>query len=334
MKKIVCLLIALCIILSFTACSGRKEADRTTANGTETSDTEIKAEETTAASESAEKDDNELTLTIYQFPETDEYKNLTVAGKIEASEGGDTPVRFICNKDATITLYSVEYDYVYDYAHKITELGSAEVKAGECREFDADIPEVIPSVSLEAKTADGEICRWLVSMYGKDTCAFDVTMTAKELTEDTPIIKLGAVFAETYYQEQKNLNRVDSIFWNLIAHGIITIESDYIASTYEDDYRVPEWKIFEYERTLFNERNGEPPMTENDLLYYHPDTAERYSLNIYSQYSCGASFISSSKTDDGRTQVNYLINNSPEGVSVYLEEAPGSLFGWTITGAD
>ena len=351
MRKITAVLLALIMLLSFAACTGKDNGETTEPSASQTDEAQTKLPQTANNKGDGNKKENDdsgnLLITLYNA-DSDEYHGLK--GKIETIntgidfDYGMTGFRFVSPKNGVkVRLEGIMWSPIVNDFETDTIVFEITTEKGKIYEFDCYLAETIPDFRLVAEY-DGNISEYYMSIDGESVKNV-IEMTGEEfvpeeITEDSAFYQLcvaraaSKVFYEGYVEHDD-----PAAVWDTIAYAVTLNHAKMVGETYYDVISLTTWELESYADSMYPEYKGNYPgipeecNVEGSMKQYSdydvtPFLFERFSTN---------EFYGVEDNGDGTYSVKIRIDDyrfegyEEFGLAVIVKPDANSPFGYVIT---
>ncbi|MBR6785223.1 MAG: hypothetical protein IKM25_03130 [Clostridia bacterium] len=353
MKKITAVLLALIMLLSFAACSGKDKVETTTDAPSQTEEANTKGNGfANDKGDNKEDDGGNLLITLYNA-DSDEYHALK--GKIESidtgigSEYGMTGFRFVSPKNGVkVRLEAIMWSPIVD-AFEVTEtIFEISTEKDKIYEFDCYVTETIPDYRLVAEFGDMK-AKYYLAMDGYEVVTkllmVDEGNTPEEITEDSAFYNLcvARAISDVFYND-RFIKYEPPVVWDTLACAV-TLNEFKLNGTedYVNMIGLSEWEADAYFSTLYPTLiESDTELTENgNVVAAHFSTGEKYLVMpyLFEKFSTNE-FYGVEDNGDGTYSVKIRIDDyrfegyAEYGLAVIVEPDANSPFGYVIKEVD
>ena len=349
MKKITAVLLALIMLLSFAACSGKDKVETTTDAPSQTEEANTKGNK----GDNKEDDGGDLLMTLYMDCDSEDYQSLT--GKIESINTGIDPqnsagcFRFVSPKNGVkVRLEAIMWSPIVD-AFEVTEtIFEISTEKDKIYEFDCYVTETIPDYRLVAEFGDMK-AKYYLAMDGYEVVTkllmVDEGNTPEEITEDSAFYNLcvARAISDVFYND-RFIKYEPPVVWDTLACAV-TLNEFKLNGTedYVNMIGLSEWEADAYFSTLYPTLiESDTELTENgNVVAAHFSTGEKYLVMpyLFEKFSTNE-FYGVEDNGDGTYSVKIRIDDyrfegyAEYGLAVIVEPDANSPFGYVIKEVD
>lgn len=351
MKKIIAVLLAMIMLLSFAACGGKDNGETTTKAPLQTEEANTKGNSSANDKGNNKEDDSgDLLITLYNDSDSLDYQELT--GKIEHISTGYEPrstaeyFRFVSPKNGvTVRVEGIMWSPIVDDFEVTNTFLEVKTEKDKIYEFECYVTETIPDYRIVAEYGEMKATYYLAT-DGYEVVTkllmVDEGFTPEEITEDSVFYNLcvARAVSDVFYNDRL-IKYEHPVVWDTVAYAVTLTEFKMNGTEdYKNMLGLTEWEADAYFKALYPTLNeSDIALPENEsVVAAHFSTGKKYLIQPHSfeRFSTNE-FYGVEDNGDGTYSVKIRVDDyrfegyEEFGRAVIVKTDANNPFGYVIT---